>query len=236
MKQSIVLLILSIGACTPTLYSQVAAGLGGIAGIVTDPSGSSVPGATVLVDNERLGIHRKFTTGNGGVFNAPALVPSGGYEITVDAAGFSKFQNKNITVLVGQEVNIHAALDVQSSATSVEVQDAAQMIEDKIDVSQNVTQTQIENLPINGRRVDSFVLLTPTVVPDGTFGLLSFRGISGGNTFMTDGNDTTETFYGENACRTRDPPQISQDAGQDFHVLSSPHSAHYGRATCAVVT
>ena len=39
------------------------------------------------------------------------------------------------------------------------------------------TQRQIDNLPINGRRVDTFVLLTPAVVPDGTFGLLSFRGI-----------------------------------------------------------
>jgi len=47
---------------------------------------------------------------------------------------------------------------------------------------------------------DSFVLLTPGVVPDGTFGLLSFRGIPGGNNFMTDGNDTTETFY-NGKCR-----------------------------------
>jgi len=115
------------------------------------------------------------------------------------------------------------------------VEDVAPITEDKIDVSQNVTQHQIDNLPINGRRVDSFVLLTPGVVPDGTFGLLSFRGIPGGNDFMTDGNDTTETFYNENAGRTRIPTQISQDAVQEFQVLSGGYTAEYGRALGGVV-
>src|SRR5205823_2304943 len=94
---------------------------------------------------------------------------------------------------------------------------------------------QIQNLPINGRRVDSFVLLTPAVVPDGTFGLLSFRGIAGGNSFLTDGNDTTEQFYNENAGRTRITTQISQDAVQEFQVLSDGYSAEFGRALGGVV-
>ena len=235
MKSYFAALTLAFAMCASTAHAQVAAGLGGLTGVVTDASGSTVPNADVSIDNERLGIHRKITTGNGGLFNAPALVPSTGYSVTVNASGFAKFENRNITVLVGQDVSIRAALGLQTAAVSIDVQDAAPITEDKIDVSQNVTQTQIDNLPINGRRVDSFVLLTPTVVPDGTFGLLSFRGISGGNTFMTDGNDTTETFYGENAGRTRVPTQISQDAVQEFQVLSSAYSAEYGRATGGVV-
>ena len=227
--------LLLLVASTCTLFSQVAAGLGGLTGVVTDASGATVPGAEVLVDNERLGIHRKIVTGNGGVFNAAALTPSAGYQVTVNASGFAQFENQNITVPVGQDVDIRARLALQGSTTRIEVVDAAPITEDKIEVSQNVTQTQIDSLPINGRRVDSFVLLTPTVVPDGTFGLLSFRGISGGNTFMTDGNDTTETFYGENAGRTRVPTQISQDAVQEFQVLSSAYSAEYGRATGGVI-
>ena len=74
-----------------------------------------------------------------------------------------------------------------------------------------VINTLLDSLhKANGRRVDSFVLLSPAVVPDGTFGLVSFRGIAGGNSFLTDGNDTTEQYYNENAGRTRISSQISQ--------------------------
>ena len=77
--------------------------------------------------------------------------------------------------------------------------------------------------------------LTPAVVPDGTFGLVSFRGIAGGNSFLTDGNDTTNQFYNENAGRTRITTQISQDAVQEFQVLSNGYSAEYGRASGGVI-
>ena len=103
----------------------------------------------------------------------------------------------------------------------------------RTDVSQVVNSNQIVNLPINGRRVDSFVLLAPAVVPDGTFGLVSFRGTAGGNAFLTDGNDTTNAFYNENAGRTRISSQISQDAVQEFQVLSNGYSAEFGRASAA---
>ena len=105
----------------------------------------------------------------------------------------------------------------------------------KTDVSQVIDSTQIQDLPINGRRVDSFVLLSPAVVPDGTFGLVSFRGIAGGNSFLTDGNDTTNQYYNENAGRTRITSQISQDAVQEFQVVSNNYSAEFGRATGGVV-
>jgi hypothetical protein len=235
MKLFIAALLLCLSTSRLTLNAQVAAGLGGITGVVLDASGATVSNAKVVIENERLGIHRAITTGGGGVFNAPALVPSAGYVVTVNATGFSQFVERDITVLVGQAANIRAALGVETAAARVDVEATDPGGETKIDVSQNVTQAQIDNLPINGRRVDSFVLLTPTVVPDGTFGLLSFRGVSGGNTFLTDGNDTTETFYGENAGRTRIPTQISQDGVQEFQVLSSAYSAEYGRATGGVV-
>jgi hypothetical protein len=98
-----------------------------------------------------------------------------------------------------------------------------------------VSNQQIQELPINGRRVDSFVLLTPGVTNDATFGLLSFRGVAGNNSFLIDGNDNTEQFYDENAGRTRMQSQISQDAVQEFQVVSDNYSAEYGRAMGGVV-
>ena len=234
MKRILCLLNLAL-LFTSAAFPQTAGGVGGLTGVAIDSSGAAVPNAEVLVDNSALGLHRRLTTTNSGVFNVPALVPSSGYQITINASGFAPYENRNITILVGQNVNIKAALQVASSSSRVDVVATATQVEMKTDVSQNVTQAQIDNLPINGRRVDSFVLLTPGVVPDGTGGLLSFRGIPGGNNFMTDGNDTTETFYNENAGRTRIPTQISQDAVQEFQVLSDGYSAEYGRALGGVV-
>src|SRR5205085_6465187 len=63
----------------------------------------------------------------------------------------------------------------------------------------------------------------------------SFRGTAMGNAFLTDGNDTTNSFYNENAGRTRISTQISQDAVQEFQVLSDGFSAEFGRAMGGVV-
>ncbi len=218
------------------LFGQTAAGVGAISGTVTDPSGASVAGAQVVVENSRLGIHRQLTTTGGGVFNAPSLVPNSGYRVTVSAPSFAQLENRDITVRVGQDVNVQARLQLSSSTTQVDVIEQSPILDqEKTDVSQNIDQSQIDNLPINGRRVDQFVLLTPGVVNDGNFGDLSFRGIGLGNTFLLDGNDTTEQFYAQNAGRTRIATNISQDAVQEFQVLTDGYSAEYGRTAGGVV-
>src|SRR5206468_11747504 len=143
---------------------------------------------------------------------------------------------KDVELLVGQSLDLNVGMQVASSTTQVQVTSEAPVVENtKTDVSQVIGETQIMELPINGRRVDSFVLLTPAVSADGTFGLLSFRGIAGGNSFLVDAADTTQQFYNENAGRTRIQSQLSQEAVQEFQVLSSSFSAEYGRASGGVV-
>ncbi|MGA8597638.1 MAG: carboxypeptidase regulatory-like domain-containing protein [Bryobacteraceae bacterium] len=218
------------------LLAQTSAGVGAISGVVIDPTGATVEGATVTIDNESLAIHRELKTTGGGVFNAPALTPHDGYSVTISAPGFAKFENRDVTVHVGENVSIPAKLTVQASTTTVNVSVQGPVVDQvKTDVSQNIDENQINNLPINGRRVDQFVLLTPGVVPDGTFGDLSFRGVPGGNAFLVDGNDTTDQYYNENAGRTRIATQISQDAVQEFQVLTNAYSAEYGHAMGGVV-
>src|SRR3954453_7557526 len=218
------------------LLAQNTAGTGSISGVVTDPTGSAVPAATVLVENPTLGLRRELESTSGGLFSAPSLTPGPGYRVSVTSPGFSGYKVEEIRVEVGQNVNLNARLEVNSSSTTVEVNTEAPIVDNtKVDVSQVVNSQQILNLPINGRRVDSFVLLAPAVVSDGTFGLLSFRGIAGGNAFLTDGNDTTEQYYNENAGRTRISSQISQDAVQEFQVVSNNYSAEFGHAMGGVV-
>lgn len=216
-------------------FAQSVAGLGAISGVVTDASGARVPDAEVVVTNNEKGVRRAINTNSAGLFLVGSLVPDSGYAISVTKAGFNRSDVKDIIVQVGQQVDIKFALTVSGAAATVEVTaDAPTVDSAKTGVSQVVDESQILNLPINGRRVDSFVLITPGVTNDGTFGALTFRGIPGGNAFLQDGNDSTQQYYNENAGRTRISANISQDTVQEFQVITGG-SAEFGRASGGVV-
>lgn len=220
---------------TAPVFAQ-SAGVAGISGVVRDSSGAVIPGAQVVISSTAQGAIRTLNTNNDGVFAAPALTPGAGYAVTVTASGFAPYEAKGLQLLVGQNLDLKVSLSVGQTSTQVEVTGAAELVEDtKTDVSGVVGSLEIRDLPINGRRVDSFVLLEPGVSNDGTYGLLSFRGVAGQNSFLVDGTDTTEQFYNENAGRTRIAAQISQDAVQEFQVVSSNYSAEYGRAMGGIV-
>ncbi len=232
-----ILLLVTLGMLMASAcFAQAVAGMGGLSGVVRDATGAVIPAARVVVANESLGIRRNLESNEAGVFAAPALVPSRGYSVTASKEGFATFEAREIEILVGQNISLNVALEVAATATQVEVTTTTPLVEQtKTGNSMVVNSSHILNLPINGRRVDSFVLLSPAVVNDGTFGLVSFRGIAGGNAFLTDGNDTTNQFYNENAGRTRITTQISQDAVQEFEVLSNGYSAEFGRASGGVI-
>jgi hypothetical protein len=222
--------------CASSLFAQAVAGLGAVSGSVRDASGAIVPGAMVTLTNEAKGVRRTMLSSEAGVFAVPALVPSEGYKLSVALQGFQTWETNEFTLQVGQTIDFEVVLQVAGATTEVSVTAEAPLVEEnKSGVSELVTQVQIDNLPINGRRVDSFVLLTPAVTNDGVFGLVSFRANPMGNAFLTDGNDTTNSYYNENAGRTRITTQISQDAVQEFQVLSDGFSAEFGRATGGVV-
>ena len=235
MKKALVLSLLAFLSAGMAL-AQATSGLSGISGIVRDASGAVVPNAEVVVSNEARGVRMTLNTSDGGVFNAPPLVPASGYSVTVTKSGFSVYEVKGIDLQVGQNLNLNVALAVAGTTTEVRVEAAAPLVDElKTDVSQVIDSQQIVELPINGRRVDSFVLLTPAVNTDGNFGLLTFRGVANGNNFLLDGNDSTNEYWVENNGRTRVTSQISQDAVQEFQVVSANFSAEYGRASGGVV-
>ena len=212
-------------AAAAQVWAQASGGQSGISGTVKDSSGAVVPGAKVVISTASQGEVRSITTNSSGVFSAPALLPGPGYKVAVSASGFAPYELKDLDLQVGQSVNLTIDLSVGQTATSVEVVAASEILEDtKTDVSQVVGTKDIMELPINGRRVDAFVLNTPGVTNDATFGLLTFRGVAGNNSFLLDGNDNTEQFYDENAGRTRMVSQISADAVQElsgsFHGAS----------------
>jgi hypothetical protein len=217
------------------LLAQNTAGSGSITGTVMDSTGSPLPRATVLLTNPSRGIRRELETTEEGIFDIPSLPPAPNYDLTFSKAGFAKYYIKDIELNVGATMAMSPKLSVTTEITEVQVSTQAPLIEPyKTSVSQVIDSHQILDLPINGRRVDSFVLLTPGVTTDQAFGLITFRGNPAGNTFLTDGLDTTNQFYDENAGRTRGY-NISQDAVQEFQVIASNHPAEYGRASGGVI-
>jgi hypothetical protein len=230
--RTIVLLLLSGIAA----FAQSTAGSASLNGVVRDASGAVIANAKVAIANSVKGVSRELATNEAGIFNAPGLIPAAGYKITVAAKGFSEWEAADVELLVGQNLGLNVTLAVAGSTTKVEVTAAAPLVEDtKTDVSQVVGEQQIQELPINGRRVDSFVLLSTGVTNDGTYGNLTFRGMPASTTFLVDGGDTTQQFFNENAGRTRIASQLAQDAVQEFQVVSSNFSAEYGRSSGGVV-
>ena len=216
-------------------WAQPPGTAGAISGVVLDLSDAPVAGAVVEVTRPASGTRRKTVTNREGTFSVGSLPPGDGYAVNITKNGFAAYRAASLKILLGQNVSLQVRLGLATQATSTEVSGTPIVETTKTGLSQVVESTQILNLPINGRRVDSFVLLTPAVVPDGNSGLVSFRGIAAGNLFLTDGNDTTNLFYYENAGRTRVPAQISQDAVQEFQVSASGYSAEYGRASGGVI-
>src|SRR3984957_1861724 len=157
---------------TPSIHGQSLAGLGALNGSVEDPGGAAVPNASVEVTNASLGIDRKVTATDAGLFFAPSLPPASGYVVTVSAPGFSTAKTTDITVHVGEELAVPIKLALASANQTITVsENTASMLDpSKTEVSALVNQQQIMNLPINGRRADQFTLLSPGVVPDATSG------------------------------------------------------------------
>ncbi len=226
-------------ACTSALVLSAAltsgaqdAALANITGTVRDSSGAIIPGATVLVKNTGTGSVRKLTTDGNGNYAATFLQP-GQYEVILGGGSFSTLDQKNVSLTVGSTLTIDAALTPASVSDQVVVTSEAPLIEtDKTEVSQTVDANLVSNLPVNGRRYDNFVLLTPNVVPDGSSGLISYRGISGlYNTNLVDGANNQQAFFSEARGRAIGAPYVfSQDAIKEFQSSTSGYSAEFGQA------
>jgi hypothetical protein len=202
---------------------------------VTDPQGAVVPNATVTVRNSETNKEETATTDDAGRARVVNLQP-GTYTVTVNSTGFGAFTQEKVVVEVGRVTSLDTPLSVSAQTANVEVTSDAPVINTtQQDFSSNINQTSINELPVNGRRWSNFAILTPGTVPDGTFGLISFRGISGLlNNNTVDGGDNNQAFFSEERGRTRIGYSVSQAAIREFQVNTSNYSAEYGRSAGGV--
>ncbi|HJP94833.1 MAG TPA: TonB-dependent receptor [Pyrinomonadaceae bacterium] len=209
---------------------------GSIGGVVSNPNKEVVPGAAVSVKNIGTNKEDSATTDDTGRFKVANLQP-GNYSVTVNSSGFSPITVENVVVEIGRETNLEVALVVGPVTGTVDVTAEAPVINTtQQDFSTNLNQTSINELPVNGRRWSNFAILTPSAVPDGNFGLISFRGISGLlNNSTVDGGDNNQAFFSEERGRTRSAYSISQAAIREFQVNTSNFAAEYGRSAGGVI-
>ncbi len=222
-------ILLLLGGFSATAFAQ--GGTGTITGTVLDPKGLAVPDAKVSVLNTDTGIDRSLATTDSGLYTATFLQP-GHYQVSVSKDGFSTWVRKDLLLQVGQTLSIDAPLAVGTSVQEVTVTGEAPLIEpDRTEISQTVSETLAGGLPLNGRRWENFVLLTPGVTTDGGNGLVSYHGISGlFNSSSVDGVSNQQAFFSEDRGRTSVGYTYSLDAVKEFNVGSSAYSAEFGNA------
>jgi hypothetical protein len=210
---------------------------GAIGGKVADPQGAVIPNATVTVTN--LGTNKvvTVTTSEGGEYRVTNLEP-GTYSVQAASGNFAPVTAERVIVEVGRETSLDLAMSVTGTSAQVEVTAGEAPVVNTNDMANatNIDQTQISELPINGRRASDFARLTPGVNTEGDFGLNSFRGLSSLlNNHTLDGTDNNNTFFSEERGRTRIQYSVSQAAVREFQVNNTNYSAEYGRAAGGVI-
>src|SRR6266699_1933371 len=228
--------LLIMGMCALSAMAQSTT-TGAIGGTVSNPNKEVIPGATITVKNLDTNKEDTAVSDDQGRFRVVNLTP-GSYSVAVSSSVFAPFSVDKLIVEVGLVSNVDAALTLGGLTTEkvTVTADAPVINTSQQDFSNNMNQTSINNLPINGQRWSNFALLNPGTVPDANFGLISFRGISGLlNNNTIDGGDNNQAFFSEEKGRTRLNYTTSPSSIREFQVNTSNYSAEYGRAAGGVV-
>lgn len=231
-----VLLALAVALAMPSSTLAQSSVDGAIGVTVTDPSAASVPGANITVTSAATNARSSGSTDESGRTTIVRLTP-GVYTVEVSATGFATYRQENVIVEVGRTTSITVALGLSGQIETVTASaETPVIVTERQDISTNINDVSITNLPINGRRWSNLVLSTPGAVADGGFGLVSFRGISGLlNNNTVDGGDNNQAFFAEEKGRTRISYSTSQAFIQEYQVNTSNFSAEYGRSAGGVV-
>jgi hypothetical protein len=216
---------------------------GSIVGTVSDPSGAVVPGATVTATDIGTGVSRSTTTNPQGAFSMSALPPSQ-YKITVEAPAFRTFSQTGLTLQANQSLTVNAQLVVGQTTETVEVTGQQLQVDTSTSTVRNVVaQTQIQELPLNGRNAAELTLTTSgsVNVPGSGSDQGPTKTFPGAVTISVNGNRENQNSYQLDGANYVDEytnvnqPFPFPDALQEFSVQSSNYTAEFGQNSGAVV-
>ena len=162
----------------------------------------------------------------------------GSYSVTVEAPGFAKMVNSSVRLTIGQVAELAVTLSVAAASETVTVSSEAELVETQQTASgTTIDQTRIENLPINGRNYVNFALTNSQLARDTTpsIGAAPTSGLNIGgqrgrsNLINIDGTNAVDNSV--NGIRST----VSQDAVQEFQILTNGYAAEYGQAAGGVI-
>ncbi|MBM3765796.1 MAG: hypothetical protein FJW32_10435 [Acidobacteria bacterium] len=195
-----------------------------LTGSVTDPSGATVPGATVKARNTRTGVESQTTANAAGVFIFAALQPSV-YNIAVDHPGFRPSAMENLELQVGARLDVNIKLTIASTAETVEVQAAAEplMAASSVSAGGVLSGQQVLSLPVPGRNALDLIYTQAGLVGDNIAG-----GRIGSLNITIDGINAQDQRLNQGISS---PIVTTVDKVEEFRVVTSPADAEYGRGS-----
>jgi hypothetical protein len=248
-KARIAATILILAGAAMCSYAQRITG--SITGNVKDESGAMVTTANVTATNTGTGFSRSAPVGADGIFLIQYL-PVGNYTVAVEAAGFKKFVQQNVSIAVDQTTTLNVLLNVGSATQTVTVTEAPPLVDTSTaELGRTIAPAEIVGLPLVNRNAYAQLSLTPGVMansasqqsnangtPNFVIGLPSVDVQVNGS---IDGGNPEVSFYLDgglniNGIRNYGNQLPNPDALEEFRVETSNFSAQYGHMSSAVVT
>jgi Carboxypeptidase regulatory-like domain len=229
--------------CASSLLAQTVTG--SITGVVTDPSGALVTGATVTTENTATGV-KTTTESNGTGAYTIRFLPIGTYTLSVDAKGFTQARVDGIVLEINQTAKVNVGLKIGTTATTV-VTETVHPILDTTDATlgNTLTANEIQNIPLNGRNFSSLTLYQAGAVNTDPSGLTGNNAIER-NTFNNgvvsiNGNRQQANNYTIEGADNNEPQNNligynpSPDAIAELRVISGNANATYGNGNGGTV-
>jgi hypothetical protein len=222
---------------------------GDIRGIVKDPTGAVLSGASVQVINtDRNEVIRAVKTDGSGSYVAPYL-PVGHYKIVIKAQGFRDYEERNITIDVNQRLVIDAHLQVGGTAETVNVEAAPVQVDlDTPAAVGLITGAQVRELSLATRNYEQLVPLQPgvstNIASDQLFvGVSNPTGLSNQINFSVNGNRPTQNNWtldgADNVDRGANLTLLaypSIDSIEEFSVMRANYLPEHGRSSSGEIT
>jgi hypothetical protein len=225
---------------TLPLFSQT--NFGRILGTVTDQSGAIIAGAQVNVIDTERGLARTLTSDDAGEYNAPNLTP-GTYIVRVEAKGFKVLERQNVPVEVGREVRVDLTPQPGEQTQTVTVSEAIPLVDStSATLGGTLSNTEINDMPLNGRNYQNLLSLRPGVVaqPGGGPWTTSTNNVRPDESgWMVDGVINVNFYDARPVVNMPSPLTdgatiLPIDAIQEFNLAENPKS-EYGWKPGAVV-